>query len=156
MFSFNQLFEDDIRTGNVNGVREHIKCGLDVNARDKYGTTYLNTACKYNRLEIVQILIEAGAKVRGCGALLDPSWKGNSKIVKELIKNGADVNEKYLYNLTPLIYACHGRSLETVKALIDAGASVIHRDDQGHNAIDYARDTKNLGIINAINGALHQ
>jgi ankyrin repeat protein len=89
--------------GNLNGVKECIENGTDVNCKDHYGWTPLIVSSRYGHLEIVKVLIENGADVncknnKGWTSLMFSSYKGYLKIVKTLIDNGADWNIKNIYN----------------------------------------------------------
>lgn len=49
--------------GNVDGVRESICSGAELNAIDNIGGTALNWAARAGHLEVMKILVEEGADV---------------------------------------------------------------------------------------------
>ncbi len=68
---------------------------------------------------------------------------GNLELVKELISNGFDVNEKDNNLLTPLHYACQNYSnqkenYEIAKALISAGCDIEAKDNFGNTPLSDA------------------
>ena len=71
--------------------------------------------------------------IKGAGGVLsldinmtlhEASQEGKTAIVKQLINNGADVNEPDIRNLRPLHYACIGGHTQTAITLIKKGADV--------------------------------
>jgi len=95
--------------------------------------TALVVACERGSLDIVRLLIKAGANIHMVWTMRDGTVltllavatnQENVSMVKELIKSGANVNTEGGAGLTPLIYASfHNRPL-VVKILIKAGAAV--------------------------------
>jgi ankyrin repeat protein len=72
----------------------------------------------------------------------------NEKIVKVLIKAGADVNIRNNDLKTALMYAVEGVDDEIVKVLIDAGSDVNIQDDYNRTALIYAVETRRNRTIN--------
>jgi len=64
-----------------------------------------------------------------------------------LIKLGADVESGNRYNETCLIAAVQGDNIEVVTVLLEAGANVGHRDDNGMKAIQYATQNQSHEMI---------
>jgi hypothetical protein len=60
--------------------------------------------------------------------LSDAARKGDAATVKKLLDEGVDVNTKFRYNATALIYACDHGHLEVVKVLLDHGADLNVKD----------------------------
>ncbi|MGA3204528.1 MAG: ankyrin repeat domain-containing protein [Bryobacteraceae bacterium] len=57
--------------------------------------------------------------------LIAASREGDAARIAELVKSGADVNQRGgVNNWTPLMHAVHKRQLASVRALLDAGADV--------------------------------
>jgi len=61
-------------------------------------------------------------------ALSAAARKGDATAVKALLDEGVDVNTKYRYGVTALIYACDHGHLDVVKLLVDRGADVNVKD----------------------------
>ena len=105
--------------GNIKAVKQHLVDGVDVNAKNRYGSTPLHYAAMEGHKEIVELLISKGADVdaksnRGTTPLLAASprpspgrapFGGHKEIVEILIANGADVNAKDRDGMTPLFMA---------------------------------------------------
>jgi len=77
------------------------------------------------------------------------------KLAEELIKDGADVNERApgLHNQAPLCWACHGSVAENpalIKALISAGANPEQQDDGGWTALHCCAAEDRADSITAI------
>jgi ankyrin repeat protein len=64
--------------------------------------------------------------------------KGDFETVKKLISLGADVNEKSL-GLTPAMYAAKFNKVEILKFLVEHGADLRKRSEQGFTARRYAQ-----------------
>ena len=125
---------------NYDLVKQLIKAGADINARDAHGKTALMYgACKSNH-GIVSMLLEAGADVNAVGddgttalTLLDFMELDNMKllIALMLIEAGADVNIPDHKGRTPLVrimeswWMCQANSpleVETIQLLLERGA----------------------------------
>ena len=82
-----------------------------------------------NQLEVVMLLIAAGAEVdkasdTGATPLHIATDRGFAGVASALIAAGADVNKARGDGITPLYVAAHENHLEVVKLLIAAGADV--------------------------------
>mmetsp|Transcript_4699 Transcript_4699/g.7269 ORF Transcript_4699/g.7269 Transcript_4699/m.7269 type:complete len:476 (+) Transcript_4699:67-1494(+) len=114
--------------------------GADVNCYD--GKTYwtpLGIACRNGNLELVQFLLENGARTNvaqhdnsktrlpGTTALCVASELGHIEIVRTLLKKNADVRStgSYMANgNTPLIRAIYGGNIEIALLLLENGAPI--------------------------------
>ncbi len=108
---------------------------------------YLGCAASSAGLEMVQLLVEAGAEVdgtywNGVTPAMDAAYV-SVRILKYLTEQGADINARSGYNDTPLMYAVWGKNRECVEFLLSEGADdsvvsegqtayemAIERDDQ--------------------------
>lgn len=63
---------------------------------------------------------------------------GHSEVLKILVKYGADINEDC--DMPPLILACVKKQWSCVRTLLDLGADVDARDDEGRTALVLAFD----------------
>ena len=86
--------------GDTDRMRSLISEGLNINARDRqWGETPLHYAAESGHLDIMQVLLEAGADVNartdhGGTALMSAALQGQAETVKILLDNGAGVNAK--------------------------------------------------------------
>ncbi len=108
---------------------------------------YLGCAASSAGLEMVQLLVEAGAEVdgtywNGVTPAMDAAYV-SVRILTYLTEQGADINARSGYNDTPLMYAVWGKNRECVEFLLSEGADAsvvsegqtayemaIERDDQ--------------------------
>jgi ankyrin repeat protein len=113
--------------------------------RGTYGTTVLSEATQVGNIEIVSILVQAGAEINDEDNVLPSdeipisiaSIQGYTDIVKYLLKSGAEVNHssgdpEYW---TPLMCAVAGKNLDIVKMLVEAGANPNEVRDGGNFAL---------------------
>jgi len=83
-----------------------------------------------------------GKDVQG-GTLLNACKKGHFELVKQLVDDGADLEEKdfseaITLGATPLMHACLRGDTEIVKYLIDRRAQLEAKDNNGHTCLHYA------------------
>jgi ankyrin repeat protein len=142
-----------IKRSQVNIVKRLIEAGADVNLRNgKALNSNIIQRYKLKRkqasqksikktLDILDILIQAGANVNLGNPLIMVSEDGDTVIMKKLIEAGADVNAN---NGESLILAVWSGNLDSVKLLLISGADVNAQNGQ---ALIDAKETKNKRII---------
>ena len=89
----------DIKQGDASAVRELLRCGTDVNARDRYGQTGLMLAAHAGHREIVEMLLDHGADLNvtakfGLSALMLAVLGGHVEVARLLARAGADLSLK--------------------------------------------------------------
>jgi uncharacterized protein len=89
-------WEDAIRNGDAEIVRDLLARGIDLNARDRYGQTGLMLAAHAGHRDIVQILIDHGAALNitakfGLNALMLAVIAGHKDIAQALARAHADL-----------------------------------------------------------------
>lgn len=79
--------------------------------------------------------------------LMDMSYKGNIKRIKELLKAGANINAVDNQGFTPLINAVSGEQTEAVKLLLNNGANVNAHTKHGMTALIGAVKDGNIEMV---------
>lgn len=129
---------DALQGGNLALAKAYLAAGeADPNDANAHGCTALMWAIKLNSLEMVDLLLDAGADVNkttedGSTALMWAAARGNADIVRRLIREKADVNAKNTKNETAVTWALewiirYGRSHAALNILVSAGA---HTSDE--------------------------
>ena len=94
--------------GDIEGVKQFLDSGTDVNAKDETGGTLLDEAAGWGRNDIVELLITKGADVNakfdddGSTPLHLSAWRGHFETAELLIAAGSKVNAKMEDGDTPL------------------------------------------------------
>jgi ankyrin repeat protein len=109
-------------------------------------TSTINSAGEH-RVEIARILISARAQVNPEGKfLMSPLMHavGDFEMVRLLIANGANVNQKNVRGATALMAAAIGGTASVVSYLLEQGADVNARDEDGTTALMWAESRRDL------------
>lgn len=90
-------------------------------------------------------------KYRGDTAIMKASRRcDGSHVVAFLLEKGANINDTEIRDTidqTPIIVAAQGGCTEIVKMLLQAGANIEHRNDQGENALISAAQEGHKEIV---------
>jgi ankyrin repeat protein len=120
-----------IKQKDVEAVRRALATGVDLEPASGLHDVNkpLAYAAAYGNLEIVKLLVEAGADLNGQVAygdvaLIKADEHGNDDIIEYLIREGADVNVPNYYGVTPFIGFCWEGQLELVKLAAKHGGDV--------------------------------
>jgi ankyrin repeat protein len=151
----NASFANDLESVHI-----FLDAGLDVNSKDISGNTPLMNAAGRGNLAMAKLLLAKGADVKavsneksggmvkngpiGLGkftALNLASTYGPAELVKTLLDAGADINEKDIRGMTPLMYAISTdrQDAALIKILLARGADVNAKSVAGETAADWAR-----------------
>lgn len=135
-------------------VGELLKQGANKDALDDKQGTPLHWAAMNNRLNIVAILLDAGADFTirrngkdGATPVHVAAHRGFDGIVSALLQRGADKNARDNRGDTALICAASMGRLLTVQVLVTAGADVNIQNSAGDTALSYAAHYGFDGIV---------
>lgn len=130
-----------VKHGEKEIVKLLLRYGIDlaINATDKYGNTALSTAIFFdNKLEFIQFLIDEGADVNIANAAgITPLILSNSsEMTHLLLEAGATATiDNESKEGTALHIAASEGSLEIIKSLVEHGATVNARRQDGCTAL---------------------
>ena len=134
----------------------------DLNIQDNVGFTALIKASQIRHTKIVRFLLDAGAEVNiqnneGKTALIWASQKGYIDIIRLLLEVDANPNIIDYAGNTALIEASQmqsgrrdNRHIEIIRLLLDAGADLYIRNNEGMIAYDVALINDNYRIANLL------
>ena len=136
------------------GAKQYINDGANINAVNDTQETILACALRYRcDDDIVELLLQKGADLFACNedgvSILDYAIMYNHiKLVEEILKTDIDINKtKRPSQFTPLMGAvCYGRK-EIAVMLLKKGADVTLRDIKGLSALDFAKKTRKVKMI---------
>ncbi len=149
---------DAAMRGDLEEVRTLLRGGADVNAAQGDGMTALHWAAEAGELEIVEILIYAGANPGAVTRLGDytplhlASKVGQSNTVEALLAAGADPDARTgTGSATALHFAAAAGSAATVTALLHHGAVADVRESQwGQTPLMFAAAANRVDAVHAL------
>ena len=133
-------------SGSTGIARLLLTSGADPSARDDDGTTALDIAVHRGNREIVQLLLDSGAKA-SAELLGDAVLKRQKDILETLLRNGADVNIRLPAGSTPLHDAALKGYDEIVILLLAHGANVDIRNASGATPLHDAALAGKAGVV---------
>jgi hypothetical protein len=128
--------------GDVQQVRVLVMGATDINAGGKHGVTALHRAADRERVDVVRLLLQAGAdhsrltKRGGQTALMMAAHRGNRAICELLVQAGADVNVKNSDGWDAMMFASARRHTDVVLLLARANSSAERCSSGGVTATD--------------------
>jgi len=134
-------------------IREVYDATLSVLEPDSVGDYLLNVACERLQYENIEFFISKGASLETLSACGDTpllnaiDYVGHNpeialKVVKLLLKNGANIEYHGYMDKTPFLKACTRGDLNMIKLLVESGCDVqaVAEDLGGSaNGLDFAR-----------------
>lgn len=144
--------------GEATQVRALIADRADVNKADKVGITPLLLASEYGDVEIMKLLIQAGANVNFLSKRDRTALMGAVRCsagVKLLLEAGATVELRNQSNETALMHAASGRNLESVKLILAANADISARNLDNRTPLIFSINGGNPRVVEYLlqNGA---
>ncbi|MEP7352149.1 MAG: ankyrin repeat domain-containing protein [Acidobacteriota bacterium] len=145
---------DAAMRGDKVSVRNLVRTKADVNAPQIDGTTALHWAVQADDLELVSLLIQAGAKVStaniaGSTPLQLAAINGRAAMLERLITAGADPNAPVTKSGdTALMMASRTGKVAAVRVLLDRGAKVNAQETWGGtSALMWAISEKHPDVV---------
>ena len=152
-------FVEAAYNGNIDDVMYLLERGIDINIYHK-GRTALFEAAINGKTEVLKLLIQKGADTNakdqeGLATALymvamnnRGGYEKTNEIIKLLVEGGANTDLVSTYsNITPLMWLASNGNIEGVKYIVEKGADINIRDEDGKIALDYAEKGKHSEII---------
>ncbi len=141
----------DVRTGDVDAVRDHLDESFDPLLRTPGGASPLHVAAAHGRREWVSLLLDAGVDVLaadrlGRDALMVAACRGDARMAQALLQAGASARTTDRNGRSALFFAClfavPGETgyKELVTRLLTAGADPSEKDSDHLTALSVVRD----------------
>lgn len=146
--------------GDVVKAATLLKNGADCNSKNEEGSTLLMLAAGTGNLQMVEMLVEAGAEIdatdaRGWTALFKALFNyedncGYPDVVRALIEAGANIEHQIAYGTRPLMIAAGYGEARVVDVLLLAGVDVNAVNEGGRNAKTIAETKDYVEVINQL------
>ena len=144
---------DALKLRDIPQVRSLLAAGEDVQEKVR-GDFPLNVAALFGPVEMVALLLDAGAKPEqpgrdGLHPLHNAVVMGHKDIVALLIQKGAEIDAKDSRGRTPLysFAATGGKDIEIARMLLAAGADPKIEDEENHETgLNFAIEYGNLEL----------
>jgi ankyrin repeat protein len=138
-----------VKKADVEAVRSLIAGHIDVNGSEADGSTALHWAAQRDNIEIVDLLVGAGANTRAMTRynvtpLSLACMNGSATIIERLLKAGADLNSTSKEGETALMTASLTGNVDGIKVLLVHGADVNAKEpNKGQTALMWAASAGN-------------
>ena len=123
-----------------------LQAGASVHASMRSGTSFLMVACAQGQIQLVELALERGAKVKDCDKVgrtplhyaVDTVRGDNGDVVEMLIEHGADVNARDHEGKSALHYAASRGLALSLKVLLRSNVLVGLQDNHHQTALALA------------------
>jgi ankyrin repeat protein len=147
--------------GDVETVQHLLEKDPDLlNSYSVDGFQALGLACFFNQEKVVEVLLNAGARVNDAShnfqqvsPLHSAAAADNPRLCRMLIDRGAEVNARQQGGFTPLHTAAQNGNLEMVKLFLSRGAEMNALTSQGRTPLSLAKESKNDELIRLLQSA---
>ena len=142
---------------DIEAVRSLLEEGAEVDLAQSDGMTALHWAAELGNVELVRLLVDAGADLEAPTRIGDltplhiGAELGQSGTVRALLEAGANAESRNVNGSTPLHFAALSGNVETVEALADHGADVNAREARwGQTPLMFAASRNRVPAIDAL------
>lgn len=137
------------RNGALQAAQALLAAQANPDLSDMGDNSALIRAVQGNHLDLVLLLLDAGADFRGVDAngrtpLFLAAWQGNAVMAGHLLRVGSDPHARDAQGWTPLFAAAADGDLATVQALLLAGADPGYQLADGQRAADFVHGNEEL------------
>ena len=149
------FWDDEGYLKSLEEIKELLKKGADLEAKDKDGITALIEAVSCGMLDVVKCLAEHGADLDakdgdGRTVLMKAVNWVKLDVVKCLAEHGADLEAKDKYGNTALMKAAYKGQLDVVKCFVELGADLEAKDKDGRTALMEAAFWGKLDVVKCL------
>src|ERR1017187_220838 len=142
-------------------VQKLLSDGLNANSVDAAGIPVLAIATSRKQLEIVRLLLEAGANpnisvtdqnadLKSAPVINLAAANGELVFLQLLIKAKANIEAKDATGLTPLMCAAYTGNTATLDTLLKAGCVIEARDNSGYTALIFASNAGHVSCVKVL------
>lgn len=129
-----------VRNWDLEGVKQLLDSGVDVNIEDENYETALLHAAYTGNVRMIKLLLDRGAKINHMNGDIETALhisinRGHKIIVELLLERGANVNTEDYYSKTAVNNACENGNLDIVKLLLNYGAKIHTIDNRYKDTI---------------------
>ena len=108
---------------------DEIIATTDINEADERGVTLLWASAFYGRVDVVEMLLAAGADaeaatVEGQTAIAAAAHRGHADVLRVLLEASGDVDRPDVNGTTPAYAAARSGHVDALRVLVDSGADV--------------------------------
>lgn len=155
---FEDLREELIK---IKEIKENINENIDINIRDETNNYLINYAIIFNRIDILKILLEIGARIDildndGRTVLYYPVKFGYTNIIKEILEFNKNIIGLSIHDIKdesehiPIHYAIRFNNIEALKLFIEYGSNLSIADDNGYNSLHLSIFSRSIEIVKII------
>ncbi|MEZ0386776.1 MAG: ankyrin repeat domain-containing protein, partial [Verrucomicrobium sp.] len=150
----NRAFFEAIGRGDAAEVTRQLDAGVSPDATDSRETNAIYLACEKEHPAVAQLLLHRGADpnltpphestalqlaiYKGFDSYLLKPKPGYPELIEALVKGGANVNAADGEGNTPLIAAAEKDDVATLRLLLEHGALLGHKNENGWTALERA------------------
>jgi ankyrin repeat protein len=154
--------------GNLELAKWLLGNGQDPNAEFSYEALVYAVSGENRSVEMVELLLEHGAKLQGTGAAISAAEKDDVAMVELCLENGCEIEESEMWWLgsrdegdvegTALYRACRAGAVRVVEMLLDRGADLGFRDELGRDCVGIARTEGRDEVVKVLmqRGLVHE